>query len=56
MTTFYWDFLLRHSAVFAGNNRMALPLKHVEAMSEEERTGIRAWAEVVRGRMGMGAR
>lgn len=56
MTTFYWDFLLRHSATFAGNNRMALPLKHVEAMSEEERTGIRAWAEVVRGRMGIAGR
>ncbi|MBK6456053.1 MAG: cryptochrome/photolyase family protein [Gemmatimonadetes bacterium] len=52
-TTFYWDFLIRHEARFASNHRMALPLKHVSAMADEEKRGIAQWAEVVRGRLGM---
>ncbi len=53
-TTFYWDFLIRHRAAFAANRRMALPLKHVAAMSEDERRAIAAHADAVRERLGMG--
>jgi deoxyribodipyrimidine photolyase-related protein len=52
-TTFYWDFLIRHEAMFASNRRMALPLKHVRAMADDEKRGIAQWADVVRGRLGM---
>ena len=52
-TTFYWDFLLRHRATFAGNHRMAMPLKNVDAMSGQERTAIAARANAVRDSLGM---
>ena len=52
-TTFYWDFLLRHKTTFAGNHRMAMPLKNVDAMSGQERTAIAARANAVRDSLGM---
>lgn len=52
-TTFYWDFLIRHRATFAGNRRMALPLKHVAAMTAEEQTAIAAHAATVREQLGI---
>jgi deoxyribodipyrimidine photolyase-related protein len=55
-TTFYWDFLIRHQATFAGNRRMALPLKHVQGMSASEKRAIVEWANVVRARLGMAER
>jgi len=53
MTTFYWDFLIRHQSMFASNRRMALALKHVEAMGDDEKRDITAWAGVVRKRLGV---
>lgn len=47
-TTFYWDFLIRHQPRFSGNPRMALPLKHVARMSEDERSAIAGYAEILR--------
>lgn len=47
-TTFYWDFLIRHQPRFAGNPRMAMPLKHVARMSDAERSAITDYAEKLR--------
>ncbi len=52
-TTFYWDFLIRHERRFGTNRRMALMLKHVEAMNDEERRAIAGWADQLRLRLGM---
>ncbi len=52
-TTFYWDFLIRHQRRFGANRRMALMLKHVEAMSSDERISIAEWAAQLRARLGM---
>lgn len=52
-TTFYWDFLIRHRATFAGNRRMALPLKHLQGMTADEQRAIVDWAGTVRARLGI---
>lgn len=52
-TTFYWDFLIRHRRRFGANRRMALMLKHVDAMDDAERQAIAAWADELRLRLGM---
>lgn len=52
-TTFYWDFLIRHQRRFGTNPRMALALKHVEAMEMDERREIARWADELRTRLGM---
>ena len=41
MTTFYWDFLLRHQNRFKKNRRMTLTLKHLDKMSTQEKSSIR---------------
>ena len=41
----YWDFIARHERRFAGNNRMAMPLRNWARMSPARRAGIRARAE-----------
>ena len=48
LTTFYWDFLLRHEARFARNPRMALALKNLTRFPPEERQAIRQQAEKLR--------
>ena len=40
----YWDFIARHARRFAGNTRMALPLRSLERMDAAKRTAIRARA------------
>ncbi len=50
-TTFYWDFLIRHSRRFAGNPRMALPLKNLGRFSPEEIAAITRQAETLRNNL-----
>jgi len=52
---FYWDFMLRHEDTFEGNNRMAMALKNLERIGEDERVEIRVSAKSLRKRFGIGA-
>ncbi len=52
-TVFYWDFLLRHESRFEGNRRMVMMYKHVERMSSEEKSAIRASASRLRRELGI---
>ena len=52
--TFYWDFLLRHRKRFSGNRRMALTLKNVERMGEDERRAVTRDANRLREDLGVG--
>ena len=45
-TTLYWDFLARHQATFAANNRMARPLANLRRLSDLDEVRLRA-AEVL---------
>jgi len=47
-TTFYWDFLIRNRDEFAGNNRMAMILKNVDRMDDEQRVEITVRAKKLR--------
>lgn len=47
-TTLYWDFLMRHEAVLAGNPRMALQVKNVARLDDAQRQAIRARAAAIR--------
>jgi deoxyribodipyrimidine photolyase-related protein len=40
----YWDFIARHAARFAGNPRMAMPLRMLAKMAPERLAAIRAEA------------
>ena len=40
----YWDFMARHASRFAGNQRMAMPLRNLERMGADRVTAIRARA------------
>ena len=40
----YWDFMARHAQRFAGNNRMAMPLRTLEKMDPARVTALRARA------------
>lgn len=44
VTTLYWNFLLKHHAVFAKNPRTALMAKNVERFGDEEKTLIQQTA------------
>jgi deoxyribodipyrimidine photolyase-related protein len=48
-TTLYWDFLDRHAKRLAANPRMALQVKNLARVSEEEMQSIRARAQALRG-------
>jgi deoxyribodipyrimidine photolyase-related protein len=48
MTTLYWDFLIRHEQVFAGNPRTALMVKHVGKMRAEDKAQISQQADATR--------
>jgi deoxyribodipyrimidine photolyase-related protein len=41
----YWDFMDRHAKRFAGNNRMAMPLRNLERMPADKRAAIKARAQ-----------
>ena len=45
---FYWDFLIRHRERFRGNRRMAMILKNVDRLSDDERDAIRSRAHELR--------
>ena len=51
-TTLYWDFLLRHDQLLAGNPRMALQVRNARALDPTERVAIRARADEVRADLG----
>ena len=40
----YWDFIARHADVFAGNHRMAMPVKTMQRMAPEKLGALRARA------------
>ncbi len=47
-TTLYWDFLMRHEALLAKNPRMALQVKNVARLRDEEKLAVRARADAIR--------
>ncbi|MEM9305226.1 MAG: cryptochrome/photolyase family protein, partial [Pseudomonadota bacterium] len=47
-TTLYWDFLLRHEARFARHPRMALQVRNLGRIVDEERAAIRERAHELR--------
>ena len=47
-TTLYWDFLLRHEERFTGHPRMALQVRNLARITEEERAAIAQRAQTVR--------
>jgi deoxyribodipyrimidine photolyase-related protein len=55
VTTFYWDFLIRHQQRFASNPRMGMIFTHVDRMDQTERNGIRTAAEHLRTELGVAA-
>jgi len=53
-TTLYWDFLLRHARQFASNPRMAMMMKNVARLDDDERRKISDQAHALRNRLGIG--
>jgi deoxyribodipyrimidine photolyase-related protein len=51
--TFYWDFLIRHRDRFSNNNRMAMVLKNLDRIDDEELTQITISAKSLRKAMGI---
>ena len=51
--TLYWDFLIRHRERFRRNNRMAMVLKNVDRLSDDERVEITISAKNARRRFGV---
>jgi deoxyribodipyrimidine photolyase-related protein len=47
-TTLYWDFLLRHEALLAKNQRMALQVKNLARIKPAARTAIQARAQEIK--------
>ena len=47
-TTLYWDFLLRHEALLAGNARMALQVKNLARVDAAGRRAVRQRAAAIR--------
>ncbi len=55
-TTLYWDFLMRHENLLAKNARMALQVKNVARMSDDQKQAVKLRAEAIkRGEVGCGA-
>ncbi len=50
----YWDFIARHARRFAGNNRMAMPVRTLERMAPARRDALRAQAAGFLARMDAG--
>lgn len=51
-TTLYWDFLLRHEALLAKNQRMALQVKNLARLKPADRTDIQARTREIKGNGG----
>ncbi|MES2991929.1 MAG: cryptochrome/photolyase family protein [Pseudomonadota bacterium] len=47
-TTLYWDFLMRHERLLAGNQRMALQVRNVARLDDAQRTAVRERAAAIR--------
>ena len=47
-TTLYWDFLMRHEAVLAGNPRMSLQVKNLARLSDPQRRAVKDRAAAIR--------
>ena len=47
-TTLYWDFLMRHEAMLAGNPRMALQVKNLARLTEAQTLAIQDRAAAIR--------
>ena len=47
-TTLYWDFLMQHEAALATNPRMALQVKNMARLAEEQKQAIRERAAAIR--------
>ncbi len=55
-TTLYWDFLMRHEVALAKNPRMALQVKNVARLSDEQKQAVSERAAAIRrGEVGAGA-
>lgn len=44
-TTLYWDYLLRHRTSLQKNPRMALQVRNLQRLSDDQKTAIQSWAE-----------
>lgn len=51
VTTLYWHFLIKHYEDFAHHPRTALMVKHIDKMSEEQRTAITDYAQGLLARL-----
>ena len=47
-TTLYWDFLMRHEPVLASNPRMALQVKNVARLTDEQKQAVSQRASAIR--------
>ena len=47
-TTLYWDFLMRHETAMSKNPRMALQVKNLARLSDEDRQAVRTRADAIR--------
>lgn len=55
-TTLYWDFLMRHEKLLAKNPRMALQVKNVARLSDEQKSAVVQRAKAIRsGKIGASA-
>lgn len=53
-TTLYWDFLLRHEQLLAKNVRMALQVKNIVRMSDQQKLAVTERAKAIkRGEIGV---
>lgn len=47
-TTLYWDFLMRHETLLAGNPRMGMQVRNLARLAPDKREAIRAQAQSLR--------
>jgi len=47
-TTLYWDFLMRHEAALAANQRMSLQVKNVARLNDAQKNAVRERAASIR--------